>query len=227
MPRPDNATYDSVAGWLESELDRAAAAHVNPGRHRQPASSESHRIRKRRARPDRGRSRCARRCCRRTNRRSDSTPTPTRFRCSRRCWIDTYPRRPRLPAQAVGDPNMPPAFVRYGAIKNNSNELTYLWQTERLGEDFPLGIARRDRRAPLFSGRRRICFQASAAAGLGERDPRPERAESVRNSRGREARRRNSRSVAEPAAKTKCARRLIRRRFFCTTAMRRCRCASR
>src|SRR5215469_1895595 len=27
--RPDNATYDSVATWLESELDRASAAHVN------------------------------------------------------------------------------------------------------------------------------------------------------------------------------------------------------
>src|SRR5579862_9560491 len=32
MPRPDNATYDSVADWLESGIDRAAAAHVNPGR---------------------------------------------------------------------------------------------------------------------------------------------------------------------------------------------------
>src|SRR5262252_5200717 len=30
--RPDNAEYDKVATWLESELDRAAAAHVNPGR---------------------------------------------------------------------------------------------------------------------------------------------------------------------------------------------------
>src|SRR5262249_44662012 len=29
--RPDNAAYDAVAGWLETELDRAAAAHVNPG----------------------------------------------------------------------------------------------------------------------------------------------------------------------------------------------------
>src|SRR5215203_6229355 len=30
--RPDNATYDRVATWLETELDRAAAVHVNPGR---------------------------------------------------------------------------------------------------------------------------------------------------------------------------------------------------
>jgi methylmalonic acid semialdehyde dehydrogenase len=30
--RPDNATYDAVAAWLETELDRAAVAHPNPGR---------------------------------------------------------------------------------------------------------------------------------------------------------------------------------------------------
>ncbi|MSV36291.1 MAG: DUF1587 domain-containing protein, partial [Bryobacterales bacterium] len=32
MPRPDSAGYDRVAGWLESEIDRAAAARPNPGR---------------------------------------------------------------------------------------------------------------------------------------------------------------------------------------------------
>ena len=32
LPRPDQATYDSVAGWLEGEIDHAAAAHPNPGR---------------------------------------------------------------------------------------------------------------------------------------------------------------------------------------------------
>jgi mono/diheme cytochrome c family protein len=32
MPRPEAATYDTVAGWLETELDRAAAAAPNPGR---------------------------------------------------------------------------------------------------------------------------------------------------------------------------------------------------
>src|SRR6185369_11952647 len=38
-----------------------------------------------------------------------------------------------------GDATMPPAFERYGAIQGNSNEQTYLRQTERLTEDFPLG----------------------------------------------------------------------------------------
>ena len=31
-PRPDEATYDALASWLESELDGAAAARPNPGR---------------------------------------------------------------------------------------------------------------------------------------------------------------------------------------------------
>ena len=32
MPRPDQATYDSLALYLETALDRAATAHPNPGR---------------------------------------------------------------------------------------------------------------------------------------------------------------------------------------------------
>ncbi len=31
-PRPDPDTYDSVASFLETELDRAAAAKPNPGK---------------------------------------------------------------------------------------------------------------------------------------------------------------------------------------------------
>ena len=32
MPRPDQPTTDSLVAWLESELDGAAAANLNPGR---------------------------------------------------------------------------------------------------------------------------------------------------------------------------------------------------
>ena len=32
LPRPDAATYQAVAGWLETEIDRAWAANPNPGR---------------------------------------------------------------------------------------------------------------------------------------------------------------------------------------------------
>jgi hypothetical protein len=40
---------------------------------------------------------------------------------------------------AVGDPTIPPAFERYTAVRGNTNEQTWLWQTERLGESFSLG----------------------------------------------------------------------------------------
>src|SRR5262245_16315258 len=40
---------------------------------------------------------------------------------------------------AIGDPTILPEFERYTAVKGNSNEQTWLWQTERLAEDFPLG----------------------------------------------------------------------------------------
>jgi mono/diheme cytochrome c family protein len=32
VPRPDVSTYDSVAGWLENEIDQSAIARPNPGR---------------------------------------------------------------------------------------------------------------------------------------------------------------------------------------------------
>ena len=119
--------------------------------------------------------------------------------------------------RAVGDPNMPPAFVRYGAIKNNPNDLTYLRQTERLGEDFPAGNQRRRRRAPLFSGGRRVRVQDSFAAGLGQHHPRPERPESNRNPRGWEARG----AIHDRRRKSRRPRR------FNTTGTKRCRRACR
>ena len=32
LPRPDEATYNATAAWLETELDRASAEHVEPGK---------------------------------------------------------------------------------------------------------------------------------------------------------------------------------------------------
>ena len=36
LPRPDSATYDSFATYLETEIDRVAAANPNPGRPSSP-----------------------------------------------------------------------------------------------------------------------------------------------------------------------------------------------
>jgi hypothetical protein len=138
MPRPDNATYDSVATWLETEIDRAAATHVNPGRtaslHRLNRAEYANAVRDLVAvevdahaalPPDEqafG-----------FENNADALSMPPAL-------LDRYVSAAASVARkAVGDPNMPPAFVRYGAIKNNPNDLTYLRQTERLDEDFPLG----------------------------------------------------------------------------------------
>jgi hypothetical protein len=138
IPRPDNATYNAVATWLESEIDRAAAANVNPGR-----SASLHRLNRTEYAnavrdligvdvdpevilpPDA---------------QAFGFDTNADALAIEPSLLDRYvSAAATIAREAVGDPTIPPAFVRYGAIKNNSNEQVYLWQKERLGEDFPLG----------------------------------------------------------------------------------------
>ena len=59
LPRPDPATYQAVAAWLETEIDRAWAANPNPGRINAGSPSQSHRIQQRDSRPARARRRRA------------------------------------------------------------------------------------------------------------------------------------------------------------------------
>jgi hypothetical protein len=138
LPRPDGTTYDAVAGWLESELDRAAAAHVNPGR---PA--ELHRLNR----------------AEYANAVRDligiEVPAEELLPADEQAFgfdnnadallmqpalLDRYlSAAAKIARLAIGDPTIPAEFVRYGALKGDSNEQTYLDQTDRLGEDFPLG----------------------------------------------------------------------------------------
>ncbi|MEJ7606392.1 MAG: DUF1587 domain-containing protein [Bryobacteraceae bacterium] len=48
---------------------------------------------------------------------------------------------------AIGDPALPPGIQRYGALKGDSSEQTYLGQSDRLGEDF---LTRANLRATLL-----------------------------------------------------------------------------
>jgi mono/diheme cytochrome c family protein len=136
--RPDNATYDTVATWLESELDSAAAAHLNPGR-----TANLHRL---------NRTEYANAVRELTGIEVDATgllppdqqahgfDTNADALLMAPALLDRYLNAAAKIARiAVGDPTVPPAFERYTAVKGNSNEQTYLWQTERLSEDFPLG----------------------------------------------------------------------------------------
>lgn len=136
--RPDNATYDKVATWLETELDRAAAAHVNPGRpadlHRLNRTEYANAVRdllgveidaKAMLPPDE---------------MAYGFDTNADALSMQPALLDRYLNAAaKIARLAVGDPTIPAGFERYTALKDNSNESTWLWQNERLGEEFPLG----------------------------------------------------------------------------------------
>lgn len=137
-PRPDHAAYETVAGWLEAEIDRAAAAQVNPGRsaslHRLNRAEYANAVRDllgievdaaAMLPPDE---------------QAHGFENNAEALSMQPALLDRYvTAATTIARQAVGDPNVPAVFVRYGAIKNNANDLTYLRQTERLSEEFPLG----------------------------------------------------------------------------------------
>jgi len=138
MRRPDNKTYESVAGWLETALDHAAAAHPNPGRtadlHRLNRTEYANAIRDLLGVD--------------VDAASLLPPDAQAFGFDTNAdalsvdpaLLDRYlTAATKIARLAVGDPALRPAFDRYTAVKGNSNEQTWLWQTERLGEDFPLG----------------------------------------------------------------------------------------
>jgi mono/diheme cytochrome c family protein len=138
MPRPDNATYDAVSAWLESEIDRSAGAHVNPGRtaslHRLNRAEYANAVR------DLVAVEVDAQAMLPSDEQAFGFENNAEALSMQPALLDRYvSAAANIARRAVGDPNMPPAFVRYGAIKNNPNDLTYLRQTDRLGEDFPLG----------------------------------------------------------------------------------------
>src|SRR5437763_470231 len=136
--RPDNATYDRTAGWLESELDRAAAAHVNPGRpgelHRLNRTEYANAVRDllgieidptTMLPPDE---------------QAHGFDTNADALSIQPALLDRYlAAAATITRLAVGDPTIPPGFERYTALKDNSNESTWFSQNERIGEEFPLG----------------------------------------------------------------------------------------
>ena len=138
MRRPDNAEYDKVAGWLESELDRAAAAHVNPGRsaalHRLNRAEYANAVRDLIAVVVDGRAMLP------PDEQAFGFENNAEALSMQPALLDRYvSAAAAIARRAVGDPTLPAGFVRYGAMKDNANDQTYLRQTDRLAEDFPLG----------------------------------------------------------------------------------------
>jgi hypothetical protein len=136
--RPDNPTYDDVAGWLETELDRAAATRLNPGRpaglHRLNRTEYANAIR------DLTGIEIDAAAMLPPDQQAHGFDTNADALMMAPALLDRYLNAAaKIARLAIGDPTIPPAFERYTAVKGNSNEQTWLWQTERLSEDFPLG----------------------------------------------------------------------------------------
>ena len=136
--RPDSATYDAVAGWLESELDRAAVASPNPGRtpalHRLNRTEYANAIRDLLGIEIDGTSMLPpdEQAHGFDNIADALTVTPA-------LQVRYLTAAAKISRLAIGDPTIPPGFERYTAAKNNSNERTQLWHHDRFGEEFPLG----------------------------------------------------------------------------------------
>ena len=136
--RPDNATYDRVATWIENELDRAAETNLNPGRtavlHRLNRTEYANAVRdllgveidpKAMLPPDE---------------QAFGFDNNADALSMQPALLDRYlAAAAKIARIVVGDPTIPAGFERYTALKDNSNETTWLWQNERLGEEFPLG----------------------------------------------------------------------------------------
>ena len=136
--RPDNKTYDAVVGMARDRARSRAAANPNPGR---PA--DLHRL---------NRAEYANAVRDLLGVQVDGTlilppdeqahgfDTNADALSVVPALLDRYlTAAAKISRLAVGDPTLRPAFERYTAVRNNSNERTWLWQTDRLGEEFPLG----------------------------------------------------------------------------------------
>jgi mono/diheme cytochrome c family protein len=136
--RPDNAMYDATASWLENELDRAAVANPNPGRpadlHRLNRTEYANAVRDLISVEIDGTEMLP------PDEQAHGFDTNADALTVVPALLDRYlSAAAKISRQALGDPTIRPAFERYTAVENNSNERTWLWQTERLGEEFPLG----------------------------------------------------------------------------------------
>ena len=136
--RPDNATYDSVAAWLETELDRSAAAHPNPGRppslHRLNRTEYANAIRDLLGLEINGAAMLpADEQVHGFDNIADALSVTPALQAR---YLTAAAKISRL---AIGDPTLPAGFERYTALKGSSIERTQLWHKDRFGEEFPLG----------------------------------------------------------------------------------------
>ena len=136
--RPDNATYDSVAAWLETELDRSAAGQPNPATspslHRLNRTEYANAVRDLLGLEIHGAAMLpADEQVHGFDNIADALSVTPALQAR---YLTAAAKISRL---AVGDPTLPAGFERYTALKGSSIERTQLWHKDRFGDEFPLG----------------------------------------------------------------------------------------
>src|SRR4029434_3836855 len=121
MPRPDSATYNTVAAWLETELDRAAAARPNAGRpadlHRLNRTEYAH------AGRDLPEIEIDRASMLPPDAQAYGFDTNADALGIEPALLDRYlTAAAKIARVAVGDPTMRPAFERYTAVNGRSQQ---------------------------------------------------------------------------------------------------------
>jgi mono/diheme cytochrome c family protein len=135
--RPDSDTYAKVVSYLETELDKAAAARPDPGQlgmHRLNRVEYANSVRDllgieidatQWLPPDD---------------QAFGFDTNADALSTTPALMDRYlAAAAKIGRMAVGDPTIRPTVERYTAVPNNPNDRTFMWQNDRQGEEFPLG----------------------------------------------------------------------------------------
>ena len=185
--RPDSATYDAVAAWLETELDPRRGRNPNPGR-----TADLHRL---------NRAEYANAMRDLLGVQIDGTlmlppdeqahgfDTNADALSVVPALLDRYlTAAAKISRLAIGDPTLRPAFERYTAVEGQLERADMAVADGAPRRRVSAGIARRHRGAPLFPGRRRVCLEVRLDETYHGHGPRPQHAERDRNPRRRQAR---------------------------------------
>ena len=175
--RPDNATYEATAAWLATELDRAAAAHPNPGRtgelHRLNRTEYANAVRDLLGVEIDGASMLP------PDEQAHGFDTNADALTVVPALLDRYlTAAAKISRLALGDPTLRPTFERYTAVENNPTSALAV-QTER-GRRFSTRITRGLPRATISRSMRTTCsVRLDKTYRHGARAERPTRSKSA------------------------------------------------
>ena len=156
---PDAATYETLASWLEMEIDRVALARPNPGRTDANPPPESHGVSQRDSRPSRAHVDVV------SLLPGDDT-SDTGFDNNADVLSITTSQLERYLSAARKITRLATGLPRSAPGTETSRFPCFLCKTSRQSEDLPVRISRWHRDSPSLSSRWRVSHQSSSPKEL-------------------------------------------------------------